>query len=210
MDDSQLIVGAILIPLFIAYLIYVKNKYLKNDSIYVLLSYLLGCIIIIPVLAVQLSVDFIVVNDFIKYFFQAAFIEEGFKFLMLYRFKKYIFDNFDSIKFAILISLGFAMVENIGYAFKGIEWGFGGFETVAVRMFTAIPGHFIFGLNMGYLFGLFLQKTSYKYLFLVSSLACPILIHGFYDYYDFPISFGVLIIIILINYFPLKFFLTFK
>lgn len=210
MDDPQLIIGAILFPLLIAYLIYVKNKYIKNDSSYLLLAYLLGCIITIPVLIAQLSVDFIVINDFIKYFFQAALIEEGFKFLILYGFKKFISDNFDSLKYAILISLGFAMVENIGFAFKGIEQGNGGFETVVLRMFTAIPAHLIFGLNMGYFWGLFIQKTRYKYLFLVLSLACPILIHGLYDYFNLPTSIGILIFTIIINYFPIKFFLTNK
>ena len=210
MDDPQLVIGAMLLPLLIAYLIYVKNKYIKNDSIYLLFAYLLGCTIVIPVLVVQLSIEFIVVNDFIKYFFQAAFIEEGFKFLMLYGLKKYIIDNFDCIKYAILISLGFAMVENVGYAFKGIELGNGGFETIVLRMFTAIPVHFICGLNMGYLFGLYLQKTSYKYLFLVLSLVCPILIHGLYDYFDLPTSFGFIIFAFLINHSPIKFFLTRK
>ena len=159
---------------------------------------------------VQISIDDFIANDFIKYFIQAALVEECFKFLILYRYKNLIFDSFDSIKYGVLISLGFAMIENIGYAFKGIEWGIGGYETVAIRMFSSIPGHFIFGLNMGYLFGLSQRNKKYASLYVMMSLICPILIHGSYDYFDFPLGYGVLILAILLNYSPLKYFLTFN
>jgi anti-anti-sigma regulatory factor len=110
MLDPQLIIGAILFPLFVAYLIYVKNKYLKNDSEYLLLSFLLGCVIFIPVLVVQLSFNFLQPNDFVKYFFQAALVEEGFKFIILYRFKNLIIDlahidSIDSTMVSLLLTL---------------------------------------------------------------------------------------------------------
>lgn len=208
MLDPQLIIGAILFPIFVAYLIYVKNKYLKNDSEYLLLSFLLGCVIFIPVLVVQLSFNFLQPNDFVKYFFQAALVEEGFKFLILYRFKNLIVDNFDSIKFSTLISLGFAMVENIGYTFKGLNSGFGGFETIELRMFSAIPGHFIFGVNMGFLFGLYKQNKKYTTLFLMLSIISPIIIHGSYDYFHSAASLLILVIAFILNYSPLKSFIN--
>lgn len=214
MIDPQLIIGATLIPLFVAYLIYVKDKYLKNDGINVLLSFLLGCFIIIPVLIIQLLFDRYLTNDeFLINYVQAGLIEESFKFIILYQFKNKISDSYDGIKYAVLISLGFAMIENIGYSFKGENWGIGGFEIIALRMFTAIPGHFINGVCMGFIFSLGLAKNRVGYfskIYVVLSLIVPVILHGSYDYCIATSSYGILVLVIsiLLNYYPLKLFLT--
>lgn len=214
MIDPQLIIGATLLPLFVAYLIYVKDKYLKNDGINVLLSFLLGCFIIIPVLITQLLFDRYLTNDeFLKNYVQAGLIEESFKFIIIYQFKNKISDSYDGIKYAVLISLGFAMIENIGYSFKGENLGVGGFEIIALRMFTAIPGHFINGVCMGFLFSLGFAKNIVGYnskIYVVLSLIVPVILHGSYDYYIATSSYGILVLVItiLLNYYPLKLFLT--
>lgn len=207
MLDPQLIIGAILFPLFVAYLIYVKNKYLKSDSFYILIAFVLGCIIAFPAREIENFLDIFAFNNFIKYFLQVAFIEEGLKFIALCTFKRYINDSFDSIKFSILISLGFATIENILYAFWGIESGIGGYETIQLRIFSAIPAHFLFALNMGYFYGLYNTKNRYSLLFLIMSLLCPVLFHGAYDLIIFPLSLLILILAIILNYTPLKSFL---
>jgi protease PrsW len=215
MIDPQLIIGATLIPMFIAYIIYIKDKYIKNDGSNILLSYLLGCFIVIPVLVIQIFFDkYFAQNEFLINFIQAGLIEESFKFFVLYKFSSKIYDSFDSIKFAVLISLGFAMIENIGYSLKGDSWGVGGFEIIALRMFTAIPGHFIYGVCMGYLFniGHLRKKKTLVYVAYTSlALIAPVLLHGSYDYFiSTNIFFGILTLIIsfLLMYFPLKEFLT--
>lgn len=217
MIDPQLIIGATLIPIFIAYLIYVKDKYIKKDGANILLSFLLGCFIVIPVLIIQLFFDkYLTKNEVLENYIQAGLIEESFKFLILYQFRSKIFDNFDGIKYAVLISLGFAMIENIGYSLKGENWGVGGFEIIAIRMFTAIPGHFIDGVCMGYFFNLGLVKKKQKLNFnnfIPLALICPVILHGSYDYFisiSFEAGILTLLISILLNYYPLKEFLTQK
>ncbi len=208
--DPQLIIGAIFLPLLISYLIYIKNKYINKDNIYVLASFLLGCIIVIPVLIIELLLDNFNLNNITTYFIQAALVEEGFKFLVLNNFKSKIFNLFDSLKFSILISLGFAMVENIGFAFKGLNNGFGAYETIILRMLTAIPGHFIFGLYMGYIYKYHIRNTRIHIFLKFLSLFVPILIHGFYDYLDQPNGLILLIISALILKKPLNILITYK
>jgi len=55
------------------------------------------------------------------------------------------------------------------------------FSTGILRMFTAVPGHAIYGVFMGFYFGIakFVSKPN-KYLIL--ALLIPILLHGFYDF----------------------------
>lgn len=207
MSDPQLIIGAVLIPLFVSYLIYVKNKYLRSDSFYTLIALALGCVIAFPAREIENFLDIFAFNNFIRYFFQVALIEEGLKFLVLYLFKNHIYDSFDSIKYSILISLGFATIENIFYAFWGIETGSGGYETIELRIFSAIPAHFLFALNMGYFFGLHKTKNRFSVLFLIMSLLCPVLMHGAYDLIIFPLSLLILILALILNYTPLKSFL---
>jgi RsiW-degrading membrane proteinase PrsW (M82 family) len=214
MIDPQLIIGATLLPLFVAYLIYVKDKYLKDDGINILLSFLLGCFIIIPVLIMQLLFDkYFTNNEYLINYVQAGLIEEGFKFIILYQFKNKISDSYDGIKYAIMISLGFAMIENIGYSFKGENLGVGGFEIIVLRMFTAIPMHFINGVCMGFLISCGLAKNSTVYLskiYFVLSLAVPVILHGSYDYYISTSFYGILVLLIsiVLNYYPLRLFLT--
>jgi RsiW-degrading membrane proteinase PrsW (M82 family) len=214
MIDPQLIIGATLIPFFIAYLIYVKDKYIKGDGANVLLSFLLGCFIVIPVLIIQLFFDkYLAKNEFSENYIQYGLIEESFKFLILYQFRSKIFDNFDGIKYAVLISLGFAMIENIGYSLKGENWGVGGFEIIAIRMFTAIPGHLIFGVCMGYFFNIGIVKEKQKLHFnpfIPLALICPVILHGSYDYFiSTNILAGILTLLIsfFLLYYPLKEFI---
>lgn len=208
--DPQLIIGAIFLPLLVSYLIYIKNKYINEDHIYVLTSFLLGCIIVIPVLIIELLLDNFNLNNITTYFIQAALVEEGFKFLVLYNFKSKTLNLFDSLKFSILISLGFAMIENIGYAFKGLRIGMGGYETIIIRMLTAIPSHFIFGLCMGYLYHFYLIGKQNHLINKILCLIIPTIIHGFYDYLELPKGLIFLFISTLFLLKPLNLLIDFK
>ena len=112
-----------------------------------------------------------------------ALIEEGIKFFFL---KKYLFNHkefnepLDGIVYAVMISLGFATVENLLYVFVYAP----GQETyVAVlRMFSAIPLHASCGVVMGYFVGKakFNENSTY---YLIIGLLSAIIIHGFYNYF---------------------------
>ena len=88
---------------------------------------------------------------------------------------------FDGIVYAVFVSLGFAILENIGYV---MEFGM---STALVRAVTAIPGHAIFGVFMGVFYGLEKRaalghKPHLRMPFAICSLAVPVFCHGFYDF----------------------------
>lgn len=105
-----------------------------------------------------------------------------FFFLRLKTWKNPAFDFvFDGVVYAVFVSLGFAILENIGYVYEF------GFTTAVVRAFTAIPGHAIFGVFMGCFYGLAKRaqhsgEAGKKTLYLVLAIVVPVLCHGFYDF----------------------------
>ena len=102
-----------------------------------------------------------------------------FKFLALYILiwaNKNFNEKFDGIVYAVFISLGFALVENVIYVILG------GFEVGLVRALTAVPAHALFGIVMGYYFGLARFLEGQQTVYMVRALMWPIILHGFYDY----------------------------
>ena len=132
-------------------------------------------------------------------FIVVALSEEGFKFLLL-KWRTWRSPNFncqfDGVVYAVFVSLGFALWENIGYV---AMYGFG---TALVRAVTAVPGHACFGVFMGIWYGAARRYANYGDL--IGSRICrrralwlPVLIHGAYDFIaslDFDYS-GVIFIV---------------
>ena len=110
--------------------------------------------------------------------------EEGFKYLLLKRrtWNAPSFDcQFDGVVYAVFVSLGFALWENIDYVVMY------GLSTALVRAVTAIPGHACFGVFMGAWYGLAKahQKrghAQYSKICLRLALLFPALLHGLYDF----------------------------
>lgn len=126
-----------------------------------------------------------VIYRFLMYFFVVALSEEGFKylFLKLATWKHPAFDyQFDGIVYAVFVSLGFAIRENIMYVAQY------GLTTGIVRAFTAVPGHASFGIMMGAWYGMakkyFNLGDSEKYRkYKKYALWIPVLLHGTYDFF---------------------------
>lgn len=136
-------------------------------------------------------------------FFGAAIPEEIAKFIMLWlllRKNRYFDEKMDGIVYAVCVSLGFAALENIMYLFSNAET----FLSVGIsRAIFAVPGHFCFGILMGYYYSLakFYPQTPKKNKALI--LVAPILVHGLYDSILFiitvtPAISGVLLIVFLV------------
>lgn len=110
--------------------------------------------------------------------------EEGFKYLLLKRRtwqSPYFNCQFDGVVYAVFVSLGFALWENIDYV---VMYGFG---TALVRAVTAIPGHACFGVFMGAWYGLAKAHeqhghAEYTRVSLRLAVLCPVLLHGLYDF----------------------------
>ena len=136
-------------------------------------------------------------------FFGAAIPEEIAKFIMLWlllRKNRYFDEKMDGIVYAVCVSLGFAALENIMYLFSNSE----SYLSVGiVRAIFAVPGHFCFGILMGYYYSLakFYPNTPTKNKVLI--IVAPIIVHGLYDSILFiinvtPAISGVLLIVFLI------------
>lgn len=136
-------------------------------------------------------------------FFGAAIPEELAKFFMLWlllRKNPYFDEKMDGIVYAVCVSLGFAALENIMYLFSNAE----SYLSVGIaRAIFAIPGHFCFGILMGYYYSLakFYPKTPKKNKVLI--LVAPIVVHGLYDSILFiinvtPAISGILLIVFLV------------
>lgn len=174
--------------LIILIFIFLKDKYEREPIKLLIFTLFLGCLTPIPVLIVDAGWGFLerflpLESHYAKIFYEsfiiAGFTEELFKFLVLIIFiwkSKEFDEKFDGIVYAVFASLGFALVENILYVFSG------GAGVALLRAFTAVPAHALFGITMGYFFGLAKFSESRKNLLLFLSLFLPIGIHGFYDF----------------------------
>ncbi len=120
----------------------------------------------------------------ILYFGIIAGSEELFKYLFLRR-KTWNDPEFnclyDGVVYAVFVSLGFALCENVFYA---ISYGI---TAIFARALTAIPGHACFGIYMGVFYGIAKRydkagNDAQAKRFGRLAPAVPILLHGAYDY----------------------------
>lgn len=122
--------------------------------------------------------------NIIMYFVIVAFSEEGAKYILLRRrtWRSDAFNcQFDGVVYAVFVSLGFALWENLGYV------AMYGLSTALVRAVTAVPGHACFGVFMGVWYGLAKRlhgqgRDSASKLCRVLALLLPALLHGCYDF----------------------------
>jgi len=170
--------------------IYIKDIYEKEPLRLLSKNFFLGATVSI-VLTFVFSIiakSFFTVTDslsvfqqFIKAFIVVALVEEFSKYLIV-RFvaqrNKAFNEPFDGIVYAVMVSMGFAALENVLYVFQyGVENGF-------LRAFTAVPAHATFGILMGYFMGK--AKFSNKRIQLnMTGLLVATVFHGAYDFFLF-------------------------
>lgn len=118
-------------------------------------------------------------------FLGVGFSEEIAKFAVLRLFvykKKYYDEPMDGIVYSVMISMGFATLENVMYVFNSsTPW-----QTGVLRAFTAVPAHAVFAVILGY----YLGKAKFTYSFrrtgvLIKGLLAAMFIHGIYDVFLF-------------------------
>lgn len=169
----------------IAAYIYFRDKYEKEPVRLLIFALLAGAVSVIPILLVEsfLSTFSTLFPHYLaaawKAFVVAAFSEEGFKYIALYLliWKSPEFnEKFDGIVYATYVSLGFAAVENVLYVMEG------GMSTGLSRALTAVPAHAIFGITMGFFFGLARFYPRQQKQLKMKALFIPMLLHGIYDF----------------------------
>ena len=170
--------------------IYIKDKYEKEPLSFLFENFILGAIVSIVVTLVlgyfiqrlfPITNKESIIQQFIKAFFIVGFVEEFSKYIIVrYHAQKNAEFNepFDGIVYALVVSMGFAALENIIYVYQY------GFTTGLTRAFTAIPAHATFGILMGYFMGkVKFSKNNVKYNLL--GLLVATVFHGAYDFFLF-------------------------
>ena len=170
--------------------IYVKDKYEKEPLKLLLTSFILGgsaSVIFTLFASVILSIVFpmtdslSVIQQFIKAFIVVALAEEFSKYFIVRYYaqtNKEFNEPFDGIVYAVMVSMGFAALENVLYVFQY------GFANGVVRAFTAVPAHATFGILMGYFMGKAkFSNNRVKYNLL--GLLVATIFHGAYDFFLF-------------------------
>jgi protease PrsW len=169
--------------------IYLKDKHEREPLSLLLISFIYGIFSTMVTLSVSIPVNMFVVlqpddlvHEAYDAFLKVALVEEFSKFVFV-RFILYPNKNFnepfDGIVYAVMVSMGFATLENVVYVYNY------GFETGLLRMFTAVPAHASFGVMMGYFLGLGKFSHQKRFYYGISALLVPTLFHGVYDYFWF-------------------------
>ncbi len=159
------------------------DKYNQEPPKLLLKLFVAGCFTVIPAIYLERMVDENSFYGYLGLFFYCvigvALMEEGVKFVASYLLSYHdnAFDEiYDGIIYCVMVSLGFATIENIMYVMQY------GQSTAIIRAITAVPAHAIFAVTMGYFVGMSKAYPNHRILYMVSSLVAPILLHAVYDF----------------------------
>ncbi len=193
MDDLLILTALAVTPcIAIALFIYWRDKFEKEPFNLLVLSFFGGIGSVVPAYFISHGLQDILLGPDKPYLFEmaldaficTALAEEISKYFFLrviaYSSKNFN-EPFDGITYSVMVSMGFAMVENLLYVLGDAN---GGLETALVRMFTAIPAHAVFAIIMGYYVGLAKYK-DHKKTYLALGVIAATLVHGFYDFFIF-------------------------
>jgi len=181
----ELLILALAPVLIIALYVYFRDKYEKEPLGLLLRALVAGILITIPVIYTERAMTAMIPplpvqgQAFFNAFLVAGFTEELFKFIALYLLiwpNRNFNEKFDGIVYAVFVSLGFAAVENVMYVFQyGVTTGY-------IRAVVSVPAHALFGIAMGYYFGLARFYPEKRSLFMIRALFYPVVLHGIFDF----------------------------
>ena len=191
MISLLLILSAILPALLFLIFIYRKDLH-KEPRRLLLKSYLIGMILVLPILGTETLLSQIPPRGEISVLLYNAFIvaalsEEGWKLLLLARttwYRPELDEPIDGIVYAVFVGLGFATVENILYVLQL------GFSTSLLRALFSVPEHGLLGVVMGYFYAQarFAPTRGWRMKHLALALLLPIALHGSYNFLIFKIA----------------------
>ena len=206
-----------LVPPILILLYFVLSDKFKEPKGTVILIFFLGFLICLPAgILNELSEQFFFTKlnysrNLTWSFLGPAWAEELLKFLILYLIvlkRKEFNEPMDGLVYGVVVSLGFATYENYTYVYElAVDWAKEDNASPAVysyavalgRSYSAVPMHGLNGAVMGYFFGLYAFTNNKK--FLVLSLLLPYLFHGFYNFFEFPLSMTVIGILTIYSFY---------
>ncbi|HMP87368.1 MAG TPA: PrsW family glutamic-type intramembrane protease [Lacibacter sp.] len=167
--------------------ILLMDRFNREPARYLLACFFLGCLSILPAVIVQLSTTRPLeqwMGTGVAYTAVFAYIivglsEELSKFVVLryYAFPKKAFDEpLDGIVYSVMVGMGFATLENIGYVMQH------GLGTAILRMFLSVPAHGTFAVLMGYFAGKAKFEPHRSRELLFKGVFWATFFHGTYDF----------------------------
>lgn len=184
----RLLALAVAPGLAISLFVYLRDKYEREPLYLLAICFFMGMVSCYPAMVLEGFGEGII-NTYLKpdstlynlvlAFPIVGFSEELSKFIMVFLFayrNKNMDEPFDGIVYAVMVSMGFATLENIMYVSHG------GVSTGITRMFTAVPAHAANGVMMGYFLGLAKFRKQRNVFFFFNALLWPVMFHGAYDY----------------------------
>lgn len=183
-----LLLLAVLPVVMLAWVVYRQDKYEKEPFAKLVKAFFFGALAILPAIFLESFLSYFtpgipVVDGLFEGFVVAGCSEELCKLLLLTlaiwkspEFNEY----FDGIVYACFVSLGFACFENIGYVFDQDLFS-DALVTGSVRAVLSVPGHFLFGVMMGYYFALAKFDPQHRAGHLFKAFLMPMLLHGTFD-----------------------------
>ena len=162
---------------------YLKDRYEQEPLIMVIKVFLLGFLIVVPVMIIQRGMTSgFGGNPYVESFIISSFVEEFLKWFVLYHmiYNHTEFDEpYDGIVYSVFIALGFAGLENVLYV---LHPELGGLGTALIRAVLSVPAHGLFAVTTGYYFAMAKFHPSRRSLFLLKAFAVTWFLHGAYDF----------------------------
>ncbi len=213
MEYAMIIFVALLPVAILAFYIYRKDSLTPEPPGQLIKAFLLGILSIPVSLCISTPLGLLglypegepttVMGAIAISFFGAAIPEEIAKLFILWlvlRKNRYFDERTDGIVYAVCVSLGFAAVENLMYLFGNYEsW----LSVGITRAIFSVPGHFVFGILMGYYYSMVKFYPHHVERNKILVLAAPIVAHGLFDSILFvipvtPLLSGLLTIVFLV------------
>jgi RsiW-degrading membrane proteinase PrsW (M82 family) len=187
----QYIAVAVAPGLAICLYFFYKDIYNREPKLNLIMSFIFGAAAIVPAIYFETyfsyTADGTVAGVAVFSYAIVAFSEEFCKFIGLrfYAYNQKSFDEpLDGIVYGVIVSMGFATIENLLYVLKAVELG-QGWEVGIKRMLLSVPAHATFGVVMGYFVGRAKFDPKNSLALMTAGIVSAVILHGSFDFFLF-------------------------
>ena len=189
----EILIWAAIIPSIILIILVLKQDKIESEPIGLLIKlFFFGALTTLPaglletwgemgIMAITRDKD---MQTLLMFLICVPLVEEGLKYIALATTWKHEAFNFtfDGIVYAVIVSLGFATLENILYVMNYMS-----LQVALVRGILSVPVHCTCGVFMGYFYGMARNHNAHgehsrSVLERLLALIVPLFIHGLYDF----------------------------
>ena len=189
----EILIWAAIIPSIILIILVLKQDKIESEPIGLLIKlFFFGALTTLPaglletwgemgIMAITRDKD---MQTLLMFLICVPLVEEGLKYIALATTWKHEAFNFtfDGIVYAVIVSLGFATLENILYVMNYMS-----LQVALVRGILSVPLHCTCGVFMGYFYGMARNHNAHgehsrSVLERLLALIVPLFIHGLYDF----------------------------